>query len=950
MATFFISTDTNYADIVGIANGDIIDMQQDAKLTISESTIIFDGIFNNNLSRTVDVVNTSTSSPIFIPFQDSGSFFSCGGGTWRMRGDWITLGVSDGTAGQVFDLPVDALGSRYEEIAYVKAGTESWAYVSDISDDFTDDRGKVFLHDTTATGSFSGGQITFGNGVNGAIPPLGVDIKVANIQIKANNAAFNPSGGTLDWQISLISGNPDWNAGGRYLFDEVGVFDAEDILQASDFSFSVVDNFVVVGDAANTRFKFSRGTWDNILLVSNSASSTECLQDESQSYFVGTATSIFRNPRNTTFARVRLNLNNSTIQHLRIFTGDDVALSFGDKSNGVIEKLTYSTRSLRSQSVLYGIVLASLESVNMTINQMVHYGSESQNEISRPIRNFGCENLTIRNWVTPSDFSAARLLEVNQISSFTGEDWVINGTISDTGGRDLNTYSGVGVDLRNVIMPDEVDCGNQASINMNWDVVYLEGNTPSVGRNSRSVTTRSNTAGTSGYVGLQPYYDANDPATSIISGTADAYLFTDTRFHLADTVTEIEIETNNIGGVESFDTVSVGGNNTGVFSRTYDMRTEEGSYSGVFVAMTAVNLEASRAALADYDSDEGLRIKYRVIKTSGGVGEYRIETISIGCTFDATYRWKQELADITIAFNGGLLAGDYIRVEDNLGVTRSYTQATSSHEDIVFSGSNAGSGWRYAVDREGFTPDVGDLTLIAGATIPVSVSLNPYTFRDGTVMYSLSTNPAVSVSFDLVTPEARITINDVKAHPQDVFNAAENALITEDGMAWHAQQGSVVEWDDIVQGGRQLYLGANWRLFGIGLNAGVDAIVAAVDDQIFAVGSSQMNIGAAYKEYTQDDRDRDESIKTRVDSIPVNPLLDDDVRLDGYSTFDPSMDTVEGSETYDEALRLIRAEAAGKVSVSGNDVSFRDAQDTKDRIVANTDEDGQRLTITVDGS
>jgi len=139
-------------------------------------------------------------------------------------------------------------------------------------------------------------------------------------------------------------------------------------------------------------------------------------------------------------------------------------------------------------------------------------------------------------------------------------------------------------------------------------------------------------------------------------------------------------------------------------------------------------------------------------------------------------------------------------------------------------------------------------------------------------------------------------------------------------------------------------------LFGIGLNAGVSGIVGAVDNVIVAPGSAQVTFGSAYKEYTQADRDRDDLIKARVDVIPDNPLLSNDSRLDGYSTFNPSVDTVEGSETYDESLRLIRAEAAGKVAVSGDDVTFRDAADTKDRIAATTDSDGQRIMVTVDPS
>jgi len=73
-------------------------------------------------------------------------------------------------------------------------------------------------------------------------------------------------------------------------------------------------------------------------------------------------------------------------------------------------------------------------------------------------------------------------------------------------------------------------------------------------------------------------------------------------------------------------------------------------------------------------------------------------------------------------------------------------------------------------------------------------------------------------------------------------------------------------------------------------------------------------------------------------------------QLFAASTFNPAVDVVEGSETWQESMRLVRAEAAGKVAVSGATVSFRDAADSKDRIVATVDEQGQRTAITTDVS
>jgi len=59
---------------------------------------------------------------------------------------------------------------------------------------------------------------------------------------------------------------------------------------------------------------------------------------------------------------------------------------------------------------------------------------------------------------------------------------------------------------------------------------------------------------------------------------------------------------------------------------------------------------------------------------------------------------------------------------------------------------------------------------------------------------------------------------------------------------------------------------------------------------------------------------------------------------------------IENGETFEQQLKLIRAEAAGKVAVSGNTVTFRDAADTTDRIAATVDSNGQRTAIITDVS
>lgn len=59
---------------------------------------------------------------------------------------------------------------------------------------------------------------------------------------------------------------------------------------------------------------------------------------------------------------------------------------------------------------------------------------------------------------------------------------------------------------------------------------------------------------------------------------------------------------------------------------------------------------------------------------------------------------------------------------------------------------------------------------------------------------------------------------------------------------------------------------------------------------------------------------------------------------------------VESGETFQDQLRLIRAEAAGELAVDGTEVSIKSANGARDRIVAETDVSGQRTSVTTDAT
>lgn len=74
--------------------------------------------------------------------------------------------------------------------------------------------------------------------------------------------------------------------------------------------------------------------------------------------------------------------------------------------------------------------------------------------------------------------------------------------------------------------------------------------------------------------------------------------------------------------------------------------------------------------------------------------------------------------------------------------------------------------------------------------------------------------------------------------------------------------------------------------------------------------------------------------------------------LDAAAIGDAAADEVyEGTETVRQLLRLIRSALVGKVSgLAGTSPAFRDLADTKDRIAATVDADGNRTAVTTDAT
>lgn len=141
--------------------------------------------------------------------------------------------------------------------------------------------------------------------------------------------------------------------------------------------------------------------------------------------------------------------------------------------------------------------------------------------------------------------------------------------------------------------------------------------------------------------------------------------------------------------------------------------------------------------------------------------------------------------------------------------------------------------------------------------------------------------------------------------------------------------------------------------------AQVDAAVAAVE-VINVKAASTLSVQDTFEFSWSDGVDRISAVlgssilwlaPARVLSIAIGSGVTSQDKIDIANQVMST--TVENSESFVQIVRLLRAALGGLSTRTGSgpyEVSFRDAADTKDRIVATVDSSGQRTAITTDGT
>lgn len=217
MATYTVSTSQNYTTVNGgvFNDYDRITITSGATLTINTNTNIIEQILCNTLGLCV-VENTGTIMPIFVKTgADSwnGLIRFEAWGKLEVRGDFIEIWTSDGTAGQEFTLPTNILLENIPSIWGVFV-YETWETTPDmyvrvptLTDTFWDKiLGSNFTHDS------ANNKIIFWDGTNGFIPPNWAVIKIPNIffidESVSGYTDFDVStSGTLDFDVVAFGDN-----------------------------------------------------------------------------------------------------------------------------------------------------------------------------------------------------------------------------------------------------------------------------------------------------------------------------------------------------------------------------------------------------------------------------------------------------------------------------------------------------------------------------------------------------------------------------------------------------------------------------------------------------------------------------------------------------------------------------------------------------------------------
>jgi hypothetical protein len=826
--------------------GDSLDLSGAAILYANVSSLDISIIYFNSPLQRLVLQNTSTTDIVILNI--TGSIYGTGG-TIEMDTGFVSLSSP-------YVVPVDSLGNRPTRIGYFVADGQTYTECTSFATMRADERGLHFIYDNTT------GAISVGDGTNGKVPSG--NIQIPNYYVEMNGGTTLLDGGKLVGSGALAFTDAGFSASQVISVDAGtywGIVNATGNYTNSNLEKSSNGNFCFVQIGSNNRsITFGENSSTDHILYSIEAIPTSERVKNYLRPLNGITEARYLTQPATQQAFPFTSLNNDGGNAIVIDLGGNKNVFELEGGVGGSTYVKYSTGYRIGDGSFYVGLVTRNSDADGAITGFERIGSEAWPSQSRHVALGQSGAMRIgsasQDIVFPADADFYEMFNVGGDSKVSVNRLINNGT-SARGERDYNLYAPRGGVYSNIKMLNDSDHGNQRQDNTDFHFVSMIGRTPKFGYGMIHSEIITNSAADEVSVWMNPFTATTG---NVVFNNGKAYY---------EPNTVAEQESGTISGVGIATIVIPSGSSLDKFTFECKIWLKGGTEPSAYTTMNTANVQALQSG---YTTSTRWLLKTKITKNGDDLDEGYVYGIEIQCSADPTFIWAPDAEDMILDISGGMLADDYIRLENAAGVTQFYGQASGSSEQVAVSGDYAGEEWKRTIDREGYSPDVGSFTVVAGLTLPVSVALFEYKLRDGGTMYSNSYPANVSVVFDLATPQATITINNAQVSPQAIFDEFEHALLTETGMAWHSQQGTIVQWDDIIQGGKQLYLQAGIRLFGVGLNAGVIGIVGAVDDVIVAAGSAQVTFGSAYKEYTQADRDRDDLIKSTVDVLPDSIL------------------------------------------------------------------------------